>query len=319
MGIRSAPSHCFITGLPTVPIYNNRDVIEYFIELKGDRFPLTFSVRFEANEFVTNNMHILHGLILNGKFPREFEEPKDEILTNEKLEKLIKDSNVPRTPSDKIANLLTYLHSLQTYEGEEISFPDGESKNDLAHRLYFKNYHEMMFYLFTLYHQGLIDGSDVSSNDGQELIDIRLTYNGLDAVLDLADSGLVSDRCFVAMSFSQELNPTRNAIKTAIRKADFNPILIDEIHIDSDVTINDALIAEIRKCRFIVADFSQHKHGVYFEAGFALGLGRQVIYTCHKDEFKKTHFDTNHYPHIIYDNLDELESKLYDKIQAWVA
>ena len=86
----------------------------------------------------------------------------------------------------------------------------------------------------------------------------------------------------------------------------------------ADVTINDALIAEIRKCKFLVADFTQHKHGVYFEAGFALGLKRPVIYLCHQDDFEQTHFDTNHYPHIRYQKLDELAQKLRDKIEAWI-
>lgn len=41
------------------------------------------------------------------------------------------------------------------------------------------------------------------------------------------------------------------------------------------ITINDAIVREIKKCKFLVADFTQHKHGVYFESG--LGLQRPVI------------------------------------------
>jgi nucleoside 2-deoxyribosyltransferase len=41
--------------------------------------------------------------------------------------------------------------------------------------------------------------------------------------------------------------------------------------------IDDRIIAEIRRCRFIVADFTGQRGGVYFEAGFALGLGKPVI------------------------------------------
>jgi len=78
------------------------------------------------------------------------------------------------------------------------------------------------------------------------------------------------------------------------------------------------MIRFIKKCKFLIADFTEQKHGVYFEAGFALGLKRPVIYTCSEEDFKDTHFDTNHYPHIVYKNLDDLEIRLKNKIQAWI-
>ena len=35
--------------------------------------------------------------------------------------------------------------------------------------------------------------------------------------------------------------------------------------------IDDEIIAEIRRSRYLVADFTGNRAGVYFEAGFALG------------------------------------------------
>jgi hypothetical protein len=50
-------------------------------------------------------------------------------------------------------------------------------------------------------------------------------------------------------------------------------------------------------------------NGADWEAGFAEGLGRPVIYTCRQEEWKerKVHFDTNHLATIIWDsgNLDK--------------
>ncbi|MCC8982640.1 nucleoside 2-deoxyribosyltransferase [Bradyrhizobium acaciae] len=55
----------------------------------------------------------------------------------------------------------------------------------------------------------------------------------------------------------------------------------------------DALIeGEIRRCRFLVADLSDNNPGAYWEAGFAEGLGKPVIYICCAGI--QTHFDTNH-------------------------
>ncbi|MFN6380189.1 MAG: hypothetical protein ACK4WD_12995 [Flavobacteriales bacterium] len=96
------------------------------------------------------------------------------------------------------------------------------------------------------------------------------------------------------------------------------PISIHEQHTNSDQTINDAIIAALRKCKFCIADFSYHSNGVYFESGFALGQGKQVIYTCSKEEFANAHFDIRPLQHIIYENPEQLRSSLVNKIEAWI-
>ena len=40
--------------------------------------------------------------------------------------------------------------------------------------------------------------------------------------------------------------------------------------------ICDHIIAEIRRSRFLIADVTGHRAGVYFEAGYAMGLGLPV-------------------------------------------
>ncbi|GET32367.1 hypothetical protein PbJCM13498_12300 [Prolixibacter bellariivorans] len=313
-----SPKQCYITDLDTENFPSSYDLVEYLITINGKRVLFRFLWEHRNSEFVEANKHILYGLLLNDKFPKEYSDVNGPILDNETLEKIINESPVPKSPPEKLNNLLTYLHSLQEYEGAYIQFPKDEELVVLAKKLYFKNYNEMSFYLFTLLQQNYIEGRASISKVGRKLNNIKLTYEGLARVVELAESGEQSDRCFVAMSFSKDLNKTRHAIKTAINLAGFTPILIDELHFDADVTINDAIISEIKKCKFLVADFTQHKHGVYFEAGFALGLARPVIYLCHKDDFSKTHFDTNHYPHIIYQDLADLTEKLKTKIEAWI-
>lgn len=312
------PDKCHITGLETENYPTDFDLAEYIVVIKGRRVLFRFPWNHENSPFVNKNRHILIGLILNGSFPKEYGDLGSPVLDNKKLETIIRDSVYPTTPEDKIHNLLNYLHSLQEFEGSQISFPKNENPQDLANRLYFKNYEEMAFYLFTLKNMGFIDGLSTTTKEGPGMAGIKITYEGLSKVIELNESGSQSDRCFVAMSFSPIQSETREYLKKAIKESGFKPILIDEQHIDSDVTINDALIAEIKKSKFVVADFTEHKHGVYFEAGYALGLKRPVIYLCHREDFDKTHFDTNHYPHIIYGSLEELEEKLKTKIEAWI-
>ncbi|MFC1886373.1 hypothetical protein ACFLZM_04890, partial [Thermodesulfobacteriota bacterium] len=65
--------------------------------------------------------------------------------------------------------------------------------------------------------------------------------------------------------------------------------------------IDDEIIAQIRRSRFIVADFTGHRGGVYYEAGFAKGLGLEVIWTCNKNDIDKLHFDIRQYNCIDWD------------------
>lgn len=73
---------------------------------------------------------------------------------------------------------------------------------------------------------------------------------------------------------------------------------------------------------FLIAELTQGDHGVYWEAGFAEGLGKPVIYTCEKFYFneKKTHFDTNNLHTVLWeddkDKLDEAAKQLKITIRA---
>jgi nucleoside 2-deoxyribosyltransferase len=62
-------------------------------------------------------------------------------------------------------------------------------------------------------------------------------------------------------------------------------VKIDNVEHVND--INDEIIAQIRRSRFMVCDLTGYRGGVYFEAGFAYGLGLEVIYTCRKDWTKE--------------------------------
>ena len=107
-------------------------------------------------------------------------------------------------------------------------------------------------------------------------------------------------------------------IELAIRDAGYRPLRIDQKeHLNK---IEDEIVAEIRRSRFIVADFTQGddgaRGGVYYEAGLAHGLGLPVILTCRKDCFKQLHFDTNHYDHIVWGSHEELRARLKNRILA---
>ena len=131
------------------------------------------------------------------------------------------------------------------------------------------------------------------------------------------DSGQV----FVAMWFDEETEDAySHGIAPAIESAGYKPMRIDQ---KADVVkIDDEIIAEIRRSRFLVADFTQGddgaRGGVYFEAGFALGLGIPVIYTCREGSISKIHFDTRQYHHTAWNDPADLRDKLEKRILALI-
>lgn len=123
--------------------------------------------------------------------------------------------------------------------------------------------------------------------------------------------------CFIAMSFDSSLTDAyENGFCLAVKDCGYEPIRIDRIPHNEDIC--DKIIAEVRQCQFMVADFTLQRAGVYFEAGFATGLGRPVIWTCREDDFKNVHFDTRQYNHIVWQTPADLRGKLADRIRATI-
>lgn len=124
---------------------------------------------------------------------------------------------------------------------------------------------------------------------------------------------------FCAMWFDKSVDPAwRNAIAPAIADAGYDPVRLDES--DYSDTVDDAIIAAIRRCRFVVADFTQQRGGVYFEAGFALGLEKIVLWTVREDDLEKVHFDNRQYNFIVWkpDDLPEFRRRLSARIEALI-
>jgi hypothetical protein len=80
--------------------------------------------------------------------------------------------------------------------------------------------------------------------------------------------------------------------------------------------IADRILAELRRSRFVVADFTGNRPSVYYEAGFAHGLGGEVIGCCHVDHISGLAFDTRHLGHIVWRDSYDLRDKLADSIRA---
>ena len=146
-----------------------------------------------------------------------------------------------------------------------------------------------------------------------------LTTKFWEIVENLQKTEVGNKRAFVAMWFDESMKDYyKDGIKKAIEEAGYVPVRIDLQ--DFNEKICDEIIAEIKRTKFMIADFSGMRSGVFFEAGFAKGLGREVIFTVREDDINglKEHFDTRQYNHIVYDSPEDLRKKLYNRICATI-
>lgn len=178
---------------------------------------------------------------------------------------------------------------------------------------------EFKYLLSNLIERGFIRRTDggPASLKGSANIALCISAKGWSFLEDHERPSIISDQVFVAMSFSPDLKSAwENGIYPALKRAGYRPYRVDaEPHIDR---IDAKIVAEIRNSRFLVADVTQQRPGVYFEAGFAIGLGLPVFWLVRKDDLDNVHFDTRQYNHIIWDSEENLASQLENFVIAFL-
>ncbi len=126
-----------------------------------------------------------------------------------------------------------------------------------------------------------------------------------------------SNNVFVAMSFAADMKETRETIKKAITANGFMPRIMDEIEHNHQIV--PEMLYEIRNARFVIAELTGHNNGAYFEAGYALGCGKEVIQVCNKSKFGEDgHFDVKQINTVMWENQDDLFARLDARIKATI-
>ena len=147
----------------------------------------------------------------------------------------------------------------------------------------------------------------------------HLTMEGYAHLDELENKVVNSSQAFVAMWLDESMKDMwEKGIELGIRDSGYKPLRIDRK--EHSNKIDDEIIAEIRRSRFVVADFTHGEKGVrggvYYEAGFAHGLNIPVIFTCRKDALEQIHFDTRQYNHIAWKEPEDLRRDLAIRIAA---
>jgi len=228
----------------------------------------------------------------------------------------------PLTTMQRLEKALLYLYSLnlligKVFSGEDIPTPAAYAKPD-----------EIYGCLDAMTELGWLA-------NGRNQFHFKLTVAGLTHAEELLRTNINSTQAFVAMQFSADMmDALDKAIRPACDECGFTAHIVSEK--EHNNAIVDEIFTEIRKSKFVIVDFTHRNNGAYFEAGYAQGLGREVIRCVnatwakewdeadptHIDEtgkiLKSLHFDTAHYNTIFWTSFDDLKRQLIARIRATI-
>jgi len=251
------------------------------------------------------------GHLISGYIREMYENGHQVHIDSENIEQILRSPLIPNHVRDKIEKLLVYLYRNTEVIGEPVILK--ESDFNLT---YSPKATELITLIYYLRDQGFIE-EEVHSELGSTDMEIIMTPAGLEQGHELLNRQKKSNQCFIAMSFDPGLLQTfKDHIFPRIRETGFEPITVDIVHHNDNIV--DRIIYEIKNSRFVIADFTHQKHGVYFEAGFAKGLGLEVIWTVREDDIGNCHFDTRQMNHIVWRTVEELGERLRDRILATI-
>lgn len=176
---------------------------------------------------------------------------------------------------------------------------------------------------FLLFFQKAIDNGLVKA-EIQRFIDHtskiqfqNITFDGLQYVENLQSSNKSSKNVFLAFNFKPELNDIFSTyVREAVEESGLNCIIVNQNTTEHDKSITDEIIGKLKSSRIIIADFTNHRNSVYFETGFAMGMKIPIIWTVQKGHEEKMSFDTRQYPHIVWENGEDLKKQIMDRIKV---
>lgn len=239
------------------------------------------------------------------------------------------DNLYPSKFSVRIENLLLDISKHSFYLGDIVHYP----KEEFCSAAYIKRFdikgkkldddivYEQIIKILILLSSDEKDyakGTYIQSSNSSAEVEIELFANGWARVENLEIQDKNNKDVFIAMAFGDETQKTRDALKKGISNAGFNPVLIDEVKHNHQIV--PEMFKKIRESKFLVIDISLPNTGAYYEAGFALGLGKEVIFCCRKDSFNnpdknmRPHFDVSQKQMLIWDD----ENDLAEKLEKWI-
>ena len=237
-----------------------------------------------------------------------------KIIKTDIMDEIKRKIPLPITTMWRLEKLLLYLHSLNRPIGEEFFYDEtplsaAYAKDDIE-LIGIQNAMKELGWLANVYNEH----------------NYKLTVAGLTHAEELLRTNIDSKQVFVAMAFQPDLLEVHEeAIKPACLACGFRAQISNDNEYNDGIM--DEIITEIKRSKFVIVDFTYNNNGAYFEAGYAQGLGREIIRLCKRDWLEghdekgnknRLHFDIQHYNIILWDNHADLLKKLKARIRATI-
>lgn len=236
------------------------------------------------------------------------------MLNSHSCRQILEQSSLPK-PAEQAQNLILWLG--QTAEASDSVVI--ESCEALQAIIGGRRPESVHYVASHLAKGGFISYDRTDKSKSTPPLTFQMKFEGWEYYDQLENESTDSRIVFMAMKFGDhELNAiVENVFRPAVAKTGF------ELRILTDVPkaglIDDRLRVEIRRSRFLIADITHQNPGAYWEAGFAEGLGKPVIYTCNREAFAagSSHFDTNHHLTVMWhEDLKQVAEDLKATIRA---
>jgi predicted Rossmann-fold nucleotide-binding protein len=130
-------------------------------------------------------------------------------------------------------------------------------------------------------------------------------------ILALCENLVIPNTVFIIMPFKEEFDELYSVYKTVCSDFGFEAVRTDKVF--SLEKILPRILNGIRHSAFVIADVTETSPNVFYEVGFAEGLGRPIITTAKKDT--KLPFDIADTPVTFWSNPEDLKAKLESTIQ----
>ena len=233
------------------------------------------------------------------------------VLKWELIERIAATTTLP-SPPEQISNLLLLLGDHSSFFGQSLHL---DLKIMIA-AVGAANIDNLAAILRELINQDYFDGQLAFGKQA----DGKLTLHGWLEYEQRRNEAGSSRKAFMAMPYENPALDTvfSDCFRPAVLATGFDLRRLDDE--PAAGLIDDRLRVQIRTSRFLIADLTGGNQGAYWEAGYAEGLGRPVIYTCEIGFFKqhKTHFDANHHLTVTWDedNLPQAAEALKVTVRA---
>lgn len=293
------------TPLGATPRHPDND-LDWFDCPRCGRFALTIEAHQDLNSYLRNDRqrYALSHAIRRSQSTRPF-----PVFRSAQVQRIAKDAYLP-TPREQADLLIHWLGDNLPGPGQTIDV----NPRDHGAAIGATSVAGFMFVVRGIMEDGLADGRSKNWEPVPGTVhlagaaDVTLTFKGWDRFEQLRHGIATGLTAFMAMKFGdatldrmvdQHLRPAVAATGFHLRRLDDEP---------RAGLIDDRLRVEIKACRFLIADLTHGNKGAYWEAGFAEGLGKPVIYTCKREVFEshdhpdRPHFDTNHHLTVVWDD-----------------